>query len=513
MKNFGCIAVLLLIISFSSCRTEFDFEPNTGNLSFSRDTVYLDTVFTNIGSSTYTLKVYNNSNKNIAIPSIKLGEGENSKYRLMVDGMPGKTFENVELLADDSLFVFIETTIDYADYANNTTEFLYTDYIEFGTSIENQKVELVTLVQDAVFLYPQKFTDGTTETLTIGEDEVYGFFLDENDAINGNELQWTNEKPYVIYGFTAVPSNKTLEIEAGTKVHFHKNSGIIVANNASLHINGLPSLTDDLENEVVFQGDRLEPLYEDNPGQWFGVWFTQGSTNNVINNLTLKNARIGIYATGNTDNSTTDIQIRNSQIYNCSNYGIYGITAHIDAFNTVINNCGDTSLACVLGGKYNFTHCTIANYFNSTQQSVLVLTDFLETSEAILTSPLEQANFNNCILYGSNNISVKLSKQLQAFNYQFNNSLFKFYDLNNQLSLNDLYNFNSSSYNNCVIVLNSNNTQPNFLDVQNNSFVIDENSAAKGIGNFTYSQNTQDLNNLNRTNPSDAGAYNFGIFD
>ena len=75
MKNFGCIAVLLLIISFSSCRTEFDFEPNTGNLSFSRDTVYLDTVFTNIGSSTYTLKVYNNSNKNIAIPSIKLGEG------------------------------------------------------------------------------------------------------------------------------------------------------------------------------------------------------------------------------------------------------------------------------------------------------------------------------------------------------------------------------------------------------------------------------------------------------
>jgi len=55
---------------------------STGDLKFSRDTVYLDTVFTDIGSSTYTLKVYNNSKNDITIPTIQLGKGLNSKYRM-----------------------------------------------------------------------------------------------------------------------------------------------------------------------------------------------------------------------------------------------------------------------------------------------------------------------------------------------------------------------------------------------------------------------------------------------
>jgi hypothetical protein len=36
------------------------------------------------------------------------------------------------------------------------------------------------------------------------------------------------------------------------RVHFHANSGLIVANNASINVNGDASTTDRLENEVVF---------------------------------------------------------------------------------------------------------------------------------------------------------------------------------------------------------------------------------------------------------------------
>jgi len=93
--------------------------------------VYLDTVFSNIGSSTYTLKVYNRSNKDIKIPTIKLGKSD-SKYRMMVDGMTGvdednngvgdgRIFNNVELLAKDSLYIFIETTAKISDA--NPTDF------------------------------------------------------------------------------------------------------------------------------------------------------------------------------------------------------------------------------------------------------------------------------------------------------------------------------------------------------------------------------------------------------
>ena len=36
------------------------------------------------------------------------------------------------------------------------TDFLYTDFIEFGIGTIQQKVELVTLVQDAYFIYPNE---------------------------------------------------------------------------------------------------------------------------------------------------------------------------------------------------------------------------------------------------------------------------------------------------------------------------------------------------------------------
>ena len=105
------IPLLLLIVSVS-CRKDFDYALGRGNLGFSKDTVFLDTVFTNIGSATYTLKVYNTSNKDIAIPFVGLAKGEQSAYRLNVDGRAGKTFANIPLLAKDSLYVFIETTFD-----------------------------------------------------------------------------------------------------------------------------------------------------------------------------------------------------------------------------------------------------------------------------------------------------------------------------------------------------------------------------------------------------------------
>ena len=78
--------VLLLIILWSSCRNDFEFSASSVQLQFSKDTVYLDTVFTNIGSSTYNLKVYNPSDDNILIPNINLELGETSGYRFPAAG-------------------------------------------------------------------------------------------------------------------------------------------------------------------------------------------------------------------------------------------------------------------------------------------------------------------------------------------------------------------------------------------------------------------------------------------
>ena len=496
MRQLAFLFFIGILISVSSCRTDFETVPSSGDLAFSRDTIYLDTVFSNIGSSTYTLKVYNHSKKDIHIPKIQLGKGLNSKYRMTVDGMQGnqgKIFENVTLLAKDSLYIFVETTANIADA--NPTDFLYTDQIQFDGGSNLQKVELVTLIQDAVFLYPKKFGDGTTETLPIGDEKIYGFFLDDNDPINGNELHFTNKKPYVIYGYAAVPSGKTAIFDAGARVYFHANSGIISAANASINVNGSKSTTAQLENEVIFEGDRLEPDFSDVPGQWGTIWLTDGSTNHKFNHLTIKNATIGLLIQNN--NGTT-VSIKNTQIYDATNYGILAQTAKINGENLVINSAGLAGLACTYGGDYTFTHCTFNNNWNSSSQvSVLVNNYYAGATPEV--KDLTAATFNNCIIYGSYSNEMILNKRTgAAFNYQFNNCLIKF-----NTSSDPLYQFTSDPTHYNGIVLNLN---PKFFNPNINNFTIDNTSPAFAKGNAAYLVPLDILGNT-RTLPPDLGAY------
>jgi len=501
--SFFFVGFLFIIAFVGSCRSDFDFRPSIGNLEFSRDTIYLDTVFTNIGSSTYTLKVYNRTNKDIQIPSIKLAQGENSNYRLMVDGMPGKTFNNVELLSKDSLFIFIETTIDYDQYANSETTFLYTDKIEFDTGQNYQKVELVTLVQDAVFMYPNRDENGNYEGLPIegSQDMIYGFILDENDQINGNELLWTDQKPYIIYGYAAVPNGKKLEIQAGAKIHFHDSSGIIVSKNASIEVNGT------IENPVIFQGDRLEPFFEDVPGQWGRIWLTSESVNNKIHNAIIKNAVIGLYV------QNSPLELQNVQIYNSSNFGIIAQTAIINGFNVVINNAGQSSLVCSIGGNYNFVHSTIANYWNRGHRSLasVILDNTFEISNSFI--PL-YAHFENCIIFGANNLEITINKaENSTFNFDFTNSLIKFIDYNNSYTDHPLYDFdNDNFYKNCLISKTSNSNKADFVEQTKNDLRILDSSAAKGKANSIY-VGTSDILGNTRNTPADMGAYNFVVIE
>jgi hypothetical protein len=501
MRPITLLLFIGILISVCSCRSDFETIPSTGDLTFSKDTIYLDTVFTNIGSSTYRLKVYNKSKNDITIPTIQLAKGLNSKYRMTVDGMQGnngKIFNNVDLLAKDSLYIFIETTANIADA--NPADFLYTDQIQFDSGANLQKIELVTLIQDAIFLYPKRFADGTTETLPIGDTKIEGFFLDENDPINGNELHFKNTKPYVIYGYAAVPSGKTVTFDAGSRVHFHANSGLIVSNTASINVNGAASTTDKLEKEVIFEGDRLEPDYSDVPGQWGTIWLTNVSTNNNLNHLTIKNATIGFLIQ---NNDGTTVNIKNTQIYNCSNYGILAQNAKINGENLVINNAGQASLACSYGGNYKFTHCTFNNNWNSSEQVAVFVSNYIMGAVPEVKD-LTAATFNNCIIYGSYSTEMILNKKTgAAFQYQFNNCLLKFDNVSNQFTTNPDYQFGTDTAHYNAIILNK---DPKFFKVALNKFNIDDTSAAFAKGNSAYVIPIDIMGN-NRTLPPDLGAY------
>ena len=482
-----------ILVTVCSCRSDFETVASKGDLVFSQDTIYLDTVFSTIGSSTFQLKVYNKSNEDISIPSIQLGKGLNSKYRITVDGMSGnqgKLFQNVTLLAKDSLYIFIETSVNTADA--NPTDFLYTDQIQFYSGVNLQKVELVTLVKDAIFLFPQRLANGSKETIPVGNKTVEGFYLDDS------QLRFTNQKAYVIYGYAGVPSGKTAVFDAGARVYFHANSGLIVGNNASLQINGSKSLTSQLENEVIFQGDRLQSDYSNIPGQWETVWLNEGATNNSINHLTIKNASIGLLIQ---NNNGTDVNIKNTQIYNSAFYGILAENSRIVGENLVVNNAGKATLACEYGGNYNFTHCTFNNNWNSTNQVAVSISNY-KLAAVPETKALNKANFNNCIIYGAYSNELELTKKTTAaFEYQFNNCLIKFDS--KSAAANPLYQFTTDATHYNAIILNQ---DPKFQSNVKNKLNIDGTSPAVAKGNLNYLI-PLDILGTTRTLPPDLGAH------
>tara|TARA_R110002074_G_scaffold329028_3_gene499533 strand:- start:445 stop:1959 length:1515 start_codon:yes stop_codon:yes gene_type:complete len=499
MRNLVFLFFIILAVSITSCRKDFSTIPSFGQLEFSKDTVFLDTIFTNIGSATYNLKVYNRGNDDITIPNIALERGLGSNYRLNVDGIPGKNFQNIDILAKDSIFIFVETTIDISSVPSP----LYTDRILFDTGMNQQDVDLVTLVQDATFIYPGR----DPITMTIDSLSLDG----QPTTIRGRfltnaELTFTDVKPYVIYGYAAVPANRVLTIAPGAKVYFHDDSGLIVDKDASLKVTG------SADRKVVFEGDRLENTFSNVPGQWGTIWLRAGSVENEIEHAVIKNGIIGILVDSITSTATPTLTIKNTEIYNHANFGVLARETSIDGENLVIGSAGEASLACIIGGSYNFTHSTFANYWNNSIRplpAVLVNNFFSFTNssgqEIVETRDLTAANFTNCIIDGNNNIEFLPDRvNGSLFNFNVANSLVKFIDVNNAFAGVGEVDFTDTNlYQNIIL-----NGFPNFRNRLLNDYIIGQDSDAINLGNATGANLVPlDILEVMRTMNPDAGAY------
>jgi len=477
IRLLAIISIVFLAL-LTACKKDGLNTSSEDTISFSTDSLYFDTVFTTIGSSTRKFSIYNTHNATIKISSLKLAGGSNSLFRLNVNGVPGTEFKDLEIRAKDSMWVFADVTVDPQ---NTNIPFVVKDSIEFTTNGNYQDVKLVAFGQNAIFHRPKE-----------GENSFY---------VACDEV-WTNDTPHVIYGLALIDSACSLTIEKGVKVYLHNNGAIVALSNSSLKVKGTK------EEPVVFEGDRLEPEYENISGQWQGIYLFPLSVDNEVNWAEIKNARLGIQADtlNAVVSSNPTLTIKNTIISNISNIGISGRGAWIEGTNCVFANCGDYCGAFSLGGKYNFKHCTFANYSpQGFDGAALILNNWFEDNDRnIIPRNLEEANFSNSIIYGSQINELVLSKNDNGiFNYGFNNCLIKANKADTD--------YESEEFINCLI-----NKDPNFMSSTDGDFTLKENSAAQDIGNLTIVNDDalnldKDLNNNSRTEDGkpDAGAYEF----
>ncbi len=457
------IFILITSIFFFSC--EKDIIENTKPLEFSTDTIIFDTSFFSVGTPTKTLKVYNRNNA-IIRTNINLISSNQGSFRINVNGVSGRSFNNVMIYPNDSIFIFIEVTAD-----NSNNDFLLTTKIEFLTNDNTQRVDLVAPYRDAYFhiLHDNLFIT------QLGDTVNYRYY-----QINENTI-WTNDKEHVVYGTVVIEPNVVLTIEEGTKIYFHSNSGIYIGNpllsnnNAKIIVNGT------LENKVIFSSDRLEERYRDLPGQWNGIRFVPGTSENTINYANIENAVIGIQSDSSINNKTT-VTIQNTIIKNMSAVGILGQGSNILANNSIVSNCGIYTLACNIGGNYNFKHCTFINnwiYDNRNTPSILLNNYYEDQYGNIILRELSNAFFGNCIIYGNLSTEISFDKNESAtFDYTFDHCLIKI-DPNTELI--------SNRFISCLL-----NEDPMIVNIEENEFGLEENSPAIDAGNESIVQS--DLN-------------------
>ncbi len=447
----------LSIVFLSACKKD-DFDNSSAiKLEFSQDTILFDTVFTTVGSSTEVFTVYNNADKAIRISSLRLATGNSSPFRLNVDGIPGREFNDVEIAANDSIFIFVEVTVDPN---NQSSPLIITDSVLFETNGNLQDIDLVAWGQDAYFHSPNN-NSGGARTL---------FILPCNDV-------WNNDKPHVLYGYALVDSGCTLTINAGTMVHIHPGSGIVVLSSGSLKIDGTQS------SPVNIQGDRLGEAYKDIPGQWDLIWLSnltvgnllgttdlpgRGAQNSEIKHAIIKNGNIGLRVDSVYTPGQPSLRMENTIIKNMAGAGIALNGADTRIYNSVFANCGGQTAIMLYGGVYKFYQCTFANFWNnSNRQDPLIYLNNYFISNAVYVRQLD-AYFGNCIAYGNLDNELTLDSFPNAaaglFKFHFDHAILKVEP-----------SFPTSNPTNYTSILR--NANPYFKDYENNIYELDSASS------------------------------------
>lgn len=463
-KSLLFFSFWMLFLAISCDKDDISFDAPSQELSFSRDTVFCDTVYHQVRSETYVVKVFNNEDKDVMIPRISLEKGAASLYKINVDGKTGHDFQNVPLRKKDSLYIFVEI----APQATGP-EAIAEDRVLFTTGAGQQHVTLFSVVQDAEFFIKTP----------------------SNPNVIASDATWSNNKAKIIYGDLTLDPGVNLNVQAGTKIYFHKNSGMKVSSGATLNINGTA------DNQVIIRGDRNDSYYDTIPRNWNSIKMEAASVLNM-NHTRLFGGTRGLEMT------ETDATISNSFIHTFQEYGIYSVRSNINAKNLVMNNCGEACVGIFKGGVYDFVHSTIVNYSEVlsqfTRDGIYATNEFKKENGQPDPGSLH-INIRNCIIYSDRDNSLTLNQVPgQLLNFTIQNSLLKYSGISAAG-----FDFTSSS-----VVQSIKNQDPRFMNyfAAKMNLRVKADSPAKNKGDVTVANTVPtDIVNVSRTTSPTLGAY------
>lgn len=365
----AAVAAIILSVLTPSCISDSFTTSPSDILSFSTDTLSLDTVFTDLGTPTARLKVYNRASKSISISSIRFRKSP-SQFSLNVDGVSGTDFSNVEIRPNDSIFIFVECFIPETDAER---PFLVEDALDFVTNGVEQSVIVEAYGQNVERL----------RGVTLSED-----------------MTMTAGRPYVVFDSLVVAPGTRLHLDPGTRLLFHDKARLVVR--GTIEAVGTP------DRMVQMRGDRLDNVlpdvgYDILAGQWDGVRITPESFDNRLEYVDMRSTSSGLVVDSGGGLDRTKLLLVNSWLHNSQSTVLRSSHACVDAAGVCFSEAAGAVVE-LTGGVHNFSQCTLANYylFAIPWQPLLTLWHCLpdEEGDTDKTNPLMRAYFDNCIIYG-----------------------------------------------------------------------------------------------------------------
>ncbi len=394
-----------------------------------------------------------------------------------MDGEATSNYNDLEIAGGDSAYIFVRVTIDPNDQNN---PYVVEDQIRFLTNGNEQIVKLVAWGQNAHYIVADQHVSGLPS---------YKIVADSLESIH-----WTNDKPYVIYGYAVINSYGELIIEEGCRIHFHDKAGLWAYTDGVLKVYGTE------EAPVTFKGDRLEPYYADLPGQWDRIWLMEGrpGVNHEIRNAVIENGFIGIQAESFLNVTQNKVILHNVTIRNMQGIGLFSRYFNIEGTNLVVGNCGGYAMALTMGGLYDFKQTTIGNFWNYSVRNTpsIFLNNFIvDTLDNIIPFPMDFSMVNSIVYgYNENEFGTEMDGGADSL-FHFDHCLMK-----------TIWETQSGDNFNNILK----NEDPLFLDAGINDYRIDTLSPAINFGDPAIAASIPfDILGNPRSESADVGAYQF----
>lgn len=385
--------VLMTLAMLMACSDDDQFSADSRlHLTFSADTISLDTLFSHTASSTYTFWVHNRNTEGLRLQSIRLSRQNQTGFRVNVDGnyldnILGSVITDVEIRRKDSLLVFVELT---ASETLSDVPQLVEDHLVF--TLENglqQSVCLRAWAWDAV-----RWMDGVVTTDTVVE----------------------SAKPLVIFGSLTVREGVTLTLR-NTTLYFHDQAGMEIYGNLVV------------EN-CLLRGDRLDRMFSYLPydrvsGQWGGIRFHESSCCNRLIRTEIRNAGNALTIdSAALDSSQVRLSMTECIVHNAKGYGLEAVNAHMSLRDCQFTNTLGPCVS-IVGGMVDLSYCTLGQFypFSAARGVALRFSNYQGQADI----PLLRLYCEGSIVTGyDEDVLTGTVRQLDvAFEYQFVNTLLR----------------------------------------------------------------------------------------